>query len=62
MTDKRWRYLRTYAGSPVLIKDYLRRDDSAIFNELNREDFYQLRKSFAGSDRFSLFNLFNSKQ
>lgn len=49
--------LKIYAGSPVLIKDYLRRDDSAIFNELNREDFYQLRKSFAGSDRFSLFNL-----
>jgi 23S rRNA (adenine2030-N6)-methyltransferase len=49
--------LNIYAGSPVLIKDYLRRDDSAIFNELNREDFYQLRKSFAGSERFSLFNL-----
>lgn len=49
--------LKVYAGSPVLIKDYLRRDDKAIFAELNREDFFQLRKSFAGNPKFSLFNL-----
>jgi 23S rRNA (adenine2030-N6)-methyltransferase len=48
--------LKTYAGSPILIKDYLRREDRAIFAELNREDFFQLRKSFAGNPKFSLFN------
>ncbi len=58
--------LRTYAGSPVLIKDYLRRDDRALFAELNREDFLQLKKAFAGSDKFSLlkedgFSLLKSK-
>ena len=49
--------LKIYAGSPSLIKDYLRRDDHAIFTELNRDDFSLLRKTFAGSAKFSLFNL-----
>ncbi|MBP7710362.1 MAG: 23S rRNA (adenine(2030)-N(6))-methyltransferase RlmJ [Rickettsiales bacterium] len=49
--------LKTYAGSPSLIRDYLRRDDRAIFTELNRDDFSILRKTFAGSAKFSLFNL-----
>jgi 23S rRNA (adenine2030-N6)-methyltransferase len=49
--------LKIYAGSPSLIKDYLRRDDHAIFTELNRDDFSILRKTFAGSTKFSLFNL-----
>jgi len=43
-----------YPGSPYIIRDYLRRDDRAIFAELNREDFIQLKKVFAGSDEFSI--------
>ncbi len=49
--------LNVYAGSPTIIKDYLRRDDRAIFAELNRDDFLILRKTFAGSTKFSLLNL-----
>jgi 23S rRNA (adenine2030-N6)-methyltransferase len=45
--------LNIYAGSPALIRDYLRSQDRAIFAELNREDFLQLRRNFAGSDKFS---------
>jgi 23S rRNA (adenine2030-N6)-methyltransferase len=48
--------LRIYAGSPTIIKDYLRSDDRAIFSELNREDFVQLRKAFAGNKKFTLLN------
>jgi 23S rRNA (adenine2030-N6)-methyltransferase len=48
--------LKTYAGSPIIIKDYLRREDHAIFAELHREDFIQLRRNFAGNPKFSLFN------
>ena len=47
---------RFYAGSPLIIKDYLRHNDSAIFAELNREDFLFLRKNFAGNLKFSLIN------
>lgn len=58
--------LKTYAGSPVLIKDYLRREDRAIFAELNRDDFHQLKRHFAGNPKFSLlredgFHLLRSK-
>ncbi len=49
--------LRTYAGSPAIIRDYLRSQDRAIFAELNRDDFLQLRRNFAGSEKFSLANL-----
>jgi len=48
--------MKIYAGSPAIIRDYLRRDDRAIFAELNRNDFMQLRKNFAGSEKFSLLN------
>jgi len=48
--------LAKYAGSPIIIADYLRRDDRAIFAELNRADFLQLKKSFAGNPKFSLLN------
>ncbi len=46
--------LSIYAGSPAIIRDYLRRDDRAIFAELNREDYAQFRNNFAGSEKFSL--------
>ena len=48
--------LNIYTGSPIIIKDYLRRDDRAIFAELNREDFLQLKKNFAGNPKFSFLN------
>lgn len=48
--------MKIYAGSPAIIRDYLRSDDRAIFAELNRADFLQLRKNFAGSEKFSIVN------
>jgi 23S rRNA (adenine2030-N6)-methyltransferase len=58
--------LKTYAGSPIIIKDYLRSQDRAIFAELNREDFAELKRHFAGNPKFSLtredgFHLLSSK-
>lgn len=50
------RALKNYAGSPYIIADYLRSQDRGIFAELNRDDFLQLRKNFAGNDKFSLLN------
>ncbi len=48
--------LKFYNGSPMIIKDYLRARDRAIFAELNREDFSQLRRHFAGNPKFTLTN------
>jgi 23S rRNA (adenine2030-N6)-methyltransferase len=48
--------IKTYPGSPMIIKDYLRREDRAIFSELNRQDFIQLRRNFAGNPKFTLLN------
>jgi 23S rRNA (adenine2030-N6)-methyltransferase len=48
--------LKFYAGSPIMIADYLRREDRGIFAELNRNDYLQLRKNFAGNPKFSLTN------
>ena len=58
--------MRFYAGSPMIIKDYLRSQDKAIFAELNRDDYAILRKNFAGNPKFSLlredgFQLLKSK-
>lgn len=49
--------LKFYGGSPMIIADYLRAQDRGIFAELNREDFSQLRKNFAGSQKYSLENI-----
>lgn len=48
--------IKFYSGSPIIIKDYLRADDKAIFAELNREDFIQLKRSFAGNKKFAILN------
>ncbi len=58
--------LKFYSGSPIIIADYLRREDRAIFSELNREDFFQLKRNFAGNPKFFLikddgFQLLKSK-
>ena len=48
--------IKFYTGSPLLIKDYLRSTDRAIFTELNRPDFLQLGKAFAGNRKITLLN------
>lgn len=58
--------IRFYAGSPLIIKDFLRQQDRAIFSELNNEDFLQLKKSFAGNKKITFlkqdgFELLKSK-
>ena len=58
--------MKVYSGSPILIKDYLRARDRAIFSELNYDDFIQLKRNFAGNPKFSItredgFHLLQSK-
>lgn len=48
--------IKFYTGSPLIIKDFLRSTDRAIFTELNRPDFLQLGKSFAGNKKITLLN------
>ncbi len=48
--------MKIYGGSPMIIKDYLRARDRGIFAELNREDYVQLRRHFAGNPKFTLTN------
>lgn len=48
--------MKIYTGSPAIIRDYLRKDDMAIFAELNRQDFLQLKKNFAGNKNFTIIN------
>lgn len=48
--------LNYYPGSPYIIRDHLRTRDRAIFAELNRQEYVQLKKVFAGSDEFSIVN------
>lgn len=58
--------IKTYTGSPAIIKDYLRRDDRAIFAELNPQDFALLKRNLVGHPKYSLarengFSLLKSK-
>lgn len=39
--------LEIYAGSPLIIENYLRPQDRAFFAELNQKAFLELRKNFA---------------
>jgi 23S rRNA (adenine2030-N6)-methyltransferase len=48
--------LKIYAGSPIFIKYFMRPQDRAVLAELNREDFGQLRRHFAGNRKFTLLN------
>jgi 23S rRNA (adenine2030-N6)-methyltransferase len=57
---------RLYAGSPVIIKNFLRQQDRAIFAEKNQETFLQLKRNFAGNKKISTikddgFSLLKSK-
>ena len=43
--------LKYYAGSPLIIKNFLRFDDKAIFAENNHPIFQELRKNFVGNKK-----------
>jgi 23S rRNA (adenine2030-N6)-methyltransferase len=58
--------LNYYAGSPLIIKNFLRFDDKAIFAENNQPIFQELRKNFVGNKKISClqengFDLLKSK-
>jgi 23S rRNA (adenine2030-N6)-methyltransferase len=58
--------LKYYAGSPLIIKNFLRPDDKAIFAENNHPIFQELRKNFVGNKKISClqengFDLLKSK-
>jgi len=43
--------LKYYAGSPLIIKNFLRYNDKAIFAENNHPIFHELRKNFVGNKK-----------
>lgn len=43
--------LKYYCGSPIIIKNFLRSQDKAIFAETNPDTFYGLRRNFAGNKK-----------
>ena len=45
--------LKYYAGSPLIIKNFLRFDDKAIFAENNHPIFQELRKNFVGNKKIA---------
>ncbi len=58
--------LKYYAGSPLIIKNFLRFSDKAIFAENNQPIFQELRKNFVGNKKISClqengFDLLKSK-
>jgi 23S rRNA (adenine2030-N6)-methyltransferase len=58
--------LKYYVGSPLIIKNFLRFDDKAIFAENNHPIFQELRKNFVGNNKISClqengFDLLKSK-
>ncbi len=48
--------LKIYTGSPIIIKNFLRQNDRAILAELNQKEFLNLKRNFAGNQKFSLLN------
>lgn len=48
--------LRTYPGSPQIIKQFLRENDKAIFAELHPQDFLLLKRNFAGNQKITTLN------
>lgn len=48
--------LKTYPGSPQIIKQFLRDNDKAIFAELHPEDFISLKRSLAGNQKVTALN------
>lgn len=48
--------LRFYAGSPLIIKNFLRSNDKAIFAESQNLIFNELRRNFAGNKKILYLN------
>jgi 23S rRNA (adenine2030-N6)-methyltransferase len=48
--------LKTYPGSPQIIKQFLREQDKAIFAELHHQDFALLKRNFAGNKKIQTLN------
>jgi 23S rRNA (adenine2030-N6)-methyltransferase len=48
--------IRIYPGSPLIIKQFLRKQDKAIFAELHQEDFILLKRNFAGDRQIKTLN------
>jgi len=48
--------LKTYPGSPQIIKQFLREGDKGIFSELHPQDFLLLKKNFAGNHKVKTLN------
>ncbi len=46
--------LKIYAGSPIIIKYFMRPQDKAILAELNPKAFAELKRNFAGNKKFTL--------
>ncbi len=48
--------LKIYAGSPIIIKYFMRPQDKAVLAELNTKTFFELKRNFAGNKKFTLLN------
>lgn len=48
--------IRTYPGSPQIIKNFLRENDKAIFSELHPKDYLSLKRNFAGNKKIKTLN------
>lgn len=48
--------LKTYPGSPQIIKQFLRENDKAFFAELHPEDYVLLKRNFAGNYKTTTLN------
>ncbi|MES2677740.1 MAG: 23S rRNA (adenine(2030)-N(6))-methyltransferase RlmJ [Pseudomonadota bacterium] len=48
--------LKTYPGSPQIIKQFLRANDQAVFAELHPEDYILLKRNFAGNYKTTTLN------
>ncbi|MCE3255654.1 MAG: hypothetical protein K0R25_1148 [Rickettsiaceae bacterium] len=48
--------IKTYPGSPQIIKQFLREQDKAIFAELHPQDFLLLKRNFAGNKKVQTLN------
>lgn len=54
--ENNWPAIRFYPGSPYIIKYFLRSQDKAIFAEIQRSEFLQLKRNFVGNKKVHYFN------
>lgn len=54
--NRHFKSIRFYPGSPYIIKNFLRQQDSAIFAEIKREEFISLKKNLAGGENIFFLN------